>query len=435
MRWFSTHRTMIFVLGAMFGTTAVTADDWPQWRGPQRDGVWRETGIVSSFASDQLPIRWRTAVGPGYSGPTVAAGKVYLTDRLDEPEQIERVHCFDATSGKQVWSFRYPCEYRIGYKAGPRASVTIHAGRAFALGAMGHFHCFHAETGKLLWKKDFDKGLSIVMPIWGIAGAPLIVDDLVIVQIGGKDACIVALDVVSGQQRWTALPSDRASYSSPVLVQQAGKKVVVCWTGDSVSGLNPKTGDVYWRYAFAPSKMPIGVATPIMTGDQLFVTSFYDGSLMLRLLPDRLAVEKIWQRKGASELKTAALHSIISTPLFLGDHLYGVDSYGELRCLKAANGERVWEDLTATPKARWSTIHFVRNQDHIWMFNERGELIISKLSARGFQQISRARLIDPTEEQLRRRKGVCWAHPAFANRHVFARNDRELVCASLAAEP
>ncbi|MEC9002651.1 MAG: PQQ-binding-like beta-propeller repeat protein [Planctomycetota bacterium] len=424
----------LFLASCLVFQGFVQADDWPQWRGPQRDGVWRETGLMKSFSSPQLKIRWRVPVAPGYSGPTVAAGKVFLTDRVDEPEQIERVHCFDEMTGKKVWSFQYSCEYSIGYNAGPRAAVNIDSGRAYSLGAMGHLHCFVADSGKLLWKKDLDKLFSIEMPIWGIAGAPLVVDDLLIVQAGGKDACVVAFDAATGQKRWAAL-SDRASYSSLVLVKQAGKNVVVAWTGDSVSGLDPGTGKVHWRYPFAPSRMPIGVATPIISGDQLFVTSFYDGSLMLRLPTDRLAVEKVWQRKGASELKTAALHSIISTPLFLGKHIYGVDSYGELRCLEAASGERVWEDLTATPKARWSTIHFVRNQDRVWMFNERGELIIARLSADGFQEISRARLLEPTEEQLRRRNGVCWAHPAFANRHVYARNDRELVCASLAATP
>ena len=429
-----TRSVFFFLAGCLVCQGFVQADDWPQWRGPQRDSVWRETGLMKSFPSPQLKIRWRVPVAPGYSGPTVAAGKVFLTDRVDEPEQIERVHCFDEMTGRKVWSFQYSCEYSIGYKAGPRAAVTIDSGRAYALGAMGHLHCFVADSGKLLWKKDLDKLFSIEMPIWGIAGAPLVVDDLLIVQAGGKDACVVAFDAATGKKRWSAL-SDRASYSSLVLVEQAGKNVIVAWTGDSVSGLDPGTGKVHWRYPFAPSRMPIGVATPIISGDQLFVTSFYDGSLMLRLPTDRLTVEKVWQRKGASELKTAALHSIISTPLFLGKHIYGVDSYGELRCLEAASGERVWEDLTATPKARWSTIHFVRNQDRVWMFNERGELIIARLSAKGFQEISRARLLEPTEEQLRRRNGVCWAHPAFANRHVYARNDRELVCASLAATP
>jgi hypothetical protein len=156
--------------------------------------------------------------------------------------------------------------------------------------------------------------------------------------------------------------------------------------------------------------------------------------MMLRLVAERPAVEKVWHRVGANERQTDGLHSIISTPLFLGDHIYGVDSYGELRCLEAATGNRVWENLTATPKARWSTIHFILHGDRVWMLNERGELIISKLSPKGFEEISRASLLKPTTEQLPQRGGVCWSHPAFANRHVFARNDDELVCASLAAE-
>jgi outer membrane protein assembly factor BamB len=286
------------------------------------------------------------------------------------------------------------------------------------------------KTGDVLWKHDCKTEYSIVMPVWGISAAPLIYQDNVIVHIGGKKATIVAFDKASGREVWRAL-NERAQYSAPILVEQAGQPVVVCWTGDSIVGLNPATGAVHWRHELTPKKMPIGVATPVVQGDRLFVTSFYDGSLMLRLKPDALAVEQIWRRVGGSEDHTDALHSIISTPVILGDHIYGVDSYGELRCLKASDGERVWEDLTATPKNRWSTIHFVQNGDRTWMFNERGELIIAKLSPQGFQEISRAKLLKPTVQQLNRRGGVCWSHPAFAYGHVFARNDEELVCASL----
>ena len=126
-------------------TTVVSlADDWPQWRGPQRDGEWRETGIVSRFSSDQLPLRWRVPVGSGYSGPTVAKGRVYVTDRLLDPQR-ERVLCFDMETGKELWKVTYDFPYKgIGYQAGPRASVSIEDGRAYALGAMGHFHCLDA---------------------------------------------------------------------------------------------------------------------------------------------------------------------------------------------------------------------------------------------------------------------------------------------------
>ena len=340
----------------------------------------------------------------------------------------------DMETGKELWKLTYDCVYKgIGYQAGPRASVSIEDGRAYALGAMGHFHCLDAVRGTVIWKKDLNAEFSIDMPIWGIAASPLIYEDRILLHVGGEKACVVALQKSSGETLWTALPDDRASYSAPIMVKQAGVDVALFWTGDSVAGLNPIDGKVYWRFPFAPKNMPIGIATPVISQNDVFVTSFYDGSLMLRLQQDRPSATRVWQKKGRDERNTEALHSIISTPVFLGQHIYGVCSYGELRYLNARTGERLWEDLTATPKARWSTIHFVRHGKQTWMFNERGELIIGELAPSGFREISRTRLLDPTLEQLRQRKGVCWSHPAFANRHVFARNDKEMVCASLAA--
>jgi outer membrane protein assembly factor BamB len=298
---------------------------------------------------------------------------------------------------------------------------------------MGHLHCLDAERGAVIWKADLAERFDVAVPVWGISAAPLIVGDLVVLHIGGQGACVVALDKRTGAERWRAL-DDRPSYSAPILIEQAGQPLVVCWNGDSVAGLAPDSGDVYWRYPFPPTRMPIGVATPVVADDRLFVSSFYDGSLMLQLDDTRLAVEPIWQRRGPNERNTDSLHCMISTPLILGDHVYGVDSYGQLRCLEADNGDRVWEDLTATPRARWSNIHMVRNGERIWMFNERGELIIGRLSPRGFDEIDRTHVIEPTLDQLPSRDGVCWSHPAFANRHIFARNDRHIVCASLAAE-
>ena len=426
---------LIALLVVVAVSSTVSADEWPQWRGPSRDGVWKEQGLVDKFESDQLEIRWRMPIGAGYSGPTVADGRVFVTDRLVEPKQVERVHCFDWKSGIEIWSYEYDCPYsNISYQAGPRAAVTIDDGRAYSLGTMGHLHCFDAGTGTILWKRDLNDEYKIQMPIWGISSAPLIDDDLLIVQLGGSDgACLVAFDKKSGQERWRAL-EDKPSYSAPIIVQQAGRRVLVCWTGEGIVGLDPRSGQLYWRYGFPPINMVISIATPVVHRDRLFVTSFYDGSLMLKLRQDRPAVERIWQRRGLNEQNTDALQSIISTPYLEGDYIYGVDSYGELRCLDAKTGDRIWEDLTATPKARWSTIHMVRNGDKIWMFNERGELIISQLSPNGFHEISRAKLIDPTESQLPRRGGVCWAHPGYAYKHIFARNDKELVCASLEAE-
>jgi outer membrane protein assembly factor BamB len=408
------------------------ADDWPQWRGPNRDGVWHESGLVEKFADKELKIAWRQPIASGYSGPTVAAGRVFVTDRQVEPKQIERVLCFDEKSGKPLWTHAYDCAYeKVGYTAGPRASVAIDGGRAYALGSMGHLHCLDVSSGTVLWSKDCNELYKIRMPIWGISASPLVEGESVIVQIGGEGACLVAFDKKSGEEKWRAL-GDNASYSAPIMVEQAGRRVMVCWTGDSVSGLDPVTGEVLWRHPFKPAKMVINVATPVVDDGRIFLTSFYDGSMLLRLAKDHLAVESLWARSGRDEMHTDALHSIISTPYFDGEYVYGVDSYGEFRCLDAKTGDRVWESLEPTPKSRWSTIHMVRNGERMWMFNERGELLIARLSPKGYEEISRARLIAPTRVQLSMRGGVCWSHPAYANRHVFARNDEELVCASLA---
>ena len=424
--------TSLMISCLLLHASRILADEWPQWRGPNRDGVWSEPGIVDEFSHAQIKLRWRAPISSGYSGPTVADGRVYVTDRPRGPEETERVHCLDWQTGRTLWTAEYEARYeKVGYTAGPRASVTIDQQRAYVLGTMGHLNCYDAVDGSLIWKKTPGIDYQIRVPIWGISTAPLVDGDLLIVQIGASDgACIVALDKRTGEEKWRAL-HDKVSYSSPIIVPQAGRSVLICWTGQNVVGLDPASGEVFWKYPFEPNRMVINVPTPVVHKDRLFVTAFYDGSLMLRLRQDEPAVEKIWRRQGGSERDTDALHAMISTPYLNGDYIYGVDSYGELRCLEAATGDRVWEDQTATPRARWSSIHMVQRNDRVWMFNERGELIISQLSPQGFREISRAKLIEPTTDQLRQREGVCWSHPAYAYGHVFARNDRELVCADL----
>ena len=411
------------------------AEDWPQWRGPNRDGVWNEKGVVEKFAAKELKPKWRVPIGPGYSGPTVAEGLVYVMDRQTKPNQIERVLCFDEATGKSQWTHQYDCQYKgVGYEAGPRASVTIDSGKAYSLGSMGHLFCLDAKTGEEVWSKDCNAVYEIEMPIWGVTASPLIYQDLVIVHIGGRGgACVVALDKNTGKEVWKAL-DDRGQYSSPVLVKHGDAELVIVWTGDSIAGLDPGTGKVQWREIWKPRNMPIGVSTPVVDKDRVLFVSFYDGTTLLKLSDDLAAAQKLWQRVGASERNTDALQGIISTPIILGDYIYGVDSYGELRCLDLKTGERIWEDLTAVPKARWSTIHFVRNGDKVWMFNERGELMIARLSPTGYEEISRTKIISPTTAQLNQRGGVVWTHPAFANKCIFIRNDEELVCTSLARE-
>lgn len=414
-------------------STSGRCDDWPQWRGEDRNATVDDPQLVSSLPTDSVTLKWTAAVGPGYSGPTVSGGRVYLTDRQGEgTDVIERVLCFDAETGNALWQHSDPVQYSIGYQAsGPRAAVTVHDGRAIAVGGMGRLNCLDAASGEVFWTRDLNRDYDIEMPIWGITAAPLVYDDMVIQVVAGSDnACLVAFDLASGAERWRAL-DERAGYSAPIVIRQGHQDVVVCWTGESVTGLDPKTGTVHWAIEMLPRNMPIGVATPAVQGDQLFVSSFYDGSLLIELDLQQPKAKTLWRRVGQDERNTDALHAMISSPIIKGDAIYGADSYGQFRCLDLATGDRIWEDLTVVPTARWATVHIIRNGDDEIMLNDQGELLFTTLSRDGVTVHSRSKLIAPTKQQLNRRGGVVWAHPAIADGMVYARNDDQLVCASL----
>lgn len=412
-----------------FATAFCFSQDWPDWRGVNRDGTWSETGIIDKFDSNILTPEWSVPIGSGYSGPTVANGKVYLTDLLKKPSQTEGILCFDEKTGVKVWEFRYSCEYiGVGYPAGPRASVIINGGRAYSLGTMGNLVCLNAENGEVIWQKDLNEEYEIRMPTWGISATPLITGAKIILQISGSNnACVIALDKNTGKEIWRNL-EDIAAYSAPIIIGKNGKLAVVVWTENSLSGLNPDSGEIYWRIPWDVGS-GMSISTPVLYNDHIFVSCFYSGSMLVKLNSDYTSAQKVWQRCGESERKTDALHCVMNTPVIIDDYIYGVDSYGELRCLEFSTGNRIWEDLTAVKKDRWANIHFIQNGNKTWMFNEHGELIISELSPKGFNEISRAKIIEPTKEQLPR--GVTWSHPAFANKHVFVRNDNKLVCYDL----
>ncbi len=402
------------------------SQDWPDWRGRSRNAQLAEHYIIKG--ADSVPV-WSVPVGSGYSGPTVAGGKVYLTDLVEEPVQTEGVLCFDQETGRKLWEFRYECPYEgVGYPAGPRASVVYEEGKVWSLGTMGHFYCLDAESGKILWHRDLNREYNISMPIWGIAATPLIDGDKIIVQIGGSNhAAVVAFSKNSGKELWRNL-DDRASYSAPVIIEKNGTKVLVVWTEDHLAGMDPATGEIFWKFPWK-IKMGMGISTPVLCDDYLFVSAFYNGSLLVHLGNDYTTAEKVWQREGRSERETDALHCVMNTAVIDGQYIYGVDSYGELRCLELKTGNRVWEDLTAVKKDRWANIHFISAGRYTIMFNEHGELLVTELSPSGLKILSRDKIISPTRKQLPR--GVTWSHPAIAGQHIFIRNDMELVSVKL----
>ena len=424
-------------LGFLLLASLAQADDWPQWRGPQRDGVWRETGIVERFASAELKPLWTAAVGAGYTGPTVSGDRVFVMDRKTAPEQQERVLCFDRATGRPLWTHAYPCVYRdVDYALGPRAAVTVAAGRAFAYGTMGHATCLEAESGRVIWSRHLVADFNADLNTWGITAAPLMLGDLVLFQVGGKPgACLVALDVKTGAERWRALDGE-ASYSAPRVVRLGERDVILAWTARWLAALEPATGKVFWQQPYKPKNMILNVPDPVLdeTGRRVFLSAFYDGAHLFALKPNLGAPELLWQRTGASERKTDALHSIIMTPFIRGDHAYGIDSYGEMRCLNLANGDRVWEDTSLLANGRWATAHFVQHGDRTWITTEKGDIVIARLTPRGFERLSSARFLAPETTLRGRAHPIAWSHPAYAHRSLFARNDSQLVCISLAAE-
>lgn len=411
-------------------TSAVEADDWPQWGGPQRDAVWRETGIVERLPDvDVLPRVWSVPVAEGYSGPAVADGRVYITDR-QLSEKNERILCVDVESGNEIWTFEHPARYTISYPAGPRATPVIDDGCVYTIGAVGHLFCFEAATGKILWQKQFQRDFGTELPIWGMAASPLVDGDQLITLVGGADgALIVCFDKKTGEERWRSIDDPDVGYSPPMIFEFGGRRQLIIWHPSAVTSLDPDTGTVIWE---VPWEIRVGlcIPTPRQIGEQLFLTSFYNGPLMLNVTAD--AAEVAWKGTSNSEIDTDGLHSIMPTPWVDAENIFGVCSYGQLRCLETRTGQRRWETREATGEGRWWNAFLIRHEDRFFIHNEQGDLIIARLSADGYEEVNRSQLVEPTRKVQRRM--TIWSHPAFAERSVFARNDRELVRVDLSAE-
>ncbi len=442
-------KTSLALVFVALTIASVQADDWPQWLGPQRDSVWRETGILEKFPAEGAKIRWRTPIGSGYAGPAVADGRVYVLDRkLAEDTKnpsnpfdrakipgVERILCLDEKDGHILWKKEYDAPYTVSYAAGPRTTPAISGGKVYTLGAEGNLFCCDAATGQEVWSHDLKQEYGVKTPTWGFAGHPLIDGQKLICLVGGEGSVAVAFDKDTGKELWKALSAQEPGYAPPMIYEAGGKRQLIIWDPKALNSLDPETGEVYWS---EPGKANAGmtIASPRKLGDLLFVTSFYNGSVMMRLDSARPAATKVWQSKKASEKDTDALHCTMSTPFLEGGYIYGVCSYGQLRCLQAETGDRVWETFDATTGSagpvRWANVFLVKNGDRFFLFNEKGDLIIARLAPDGYHEISRAHLIDPLNNDPQR--AVVWSHPAFANRSVYARNDAEIVCASLAAE-
>ena len=434
------QRILFFGTLAILTTSLASAEDWPEWRGRGRTGVWIEAGILDTFPANGLKVNWRTPIRSGYSGPAVAAGRVFVTDfaRQQRNRGTERILCLDERTGKILWTREWEADY-IGlmdtYATGPRATPTVDQERVYVLGSKGKLLCLEVRTGSLLWEKDYQKDYQTEVPVWGMTAAPLVEGDLLICLVGGQSSAkVVAFNKHTGKEVWRALSSDsEPGYSPPFALTSGGRRQIIVWHPQAVSSLEVTTGKELWEIPFKVDTA-LSVATPVLSGRHLLVSSFYNGSMLLKLDELKPNADMIWRGKSKSEIDTDGLHSLISTPVIVGESVYGVCSYGQFRCLDLRTGTRVWETLEVTKeKARWASGFLVKNGERFFINNDRGELIIAKLSPDRYHEIARTSLIKPTTRVGNRRElGVVnWTHPAYANRQIFTRNDQEIISASL----
>jgi len=444
MRRFNT-----FLLAFLVAATSIhlRAQDWPEWRGKGRLGVWNETGIVEKFPPGGPPVSWRTPVNSGYAGPAVANGRVFVTDsrRIKANQAIERAIALDENTGKVLWTKEWQADYsgmQLVYAIGPRATPTVDGDRVYVLGASGNLMALDVKTGNVIWQKDYLADFNASIPSWGIAGAPLVDGDRLICLVGGEpNGKVIALNKITGVEVWRSLSSDtEPGYNQPIIIEAGGARQLILFHPDGFSALDPNTGKVYWEVEHRV-QMGIVVATPVQSGSYLFFTSQYGGARMLKVDADKPGASVLWsglgeQDPGMTHDTPNTINSVISTPVIQGDYVYGIDNDGQLRCLEAATGKELWRtDALLKEHAMYGTAFFVRNADRFFINNDRGELVIARLSPKGFEEIDRAKLIEPTNPYVRRRQlpNVMWSHAAYANKHIIVRNDQEIVRFSLAS--
>ncbi len=432
------------------------ADDWPQWRGRDREGVWREEGIVNSFPAAPLPVRWKVPLGYGYSGPAVVGDRVYVTDRIVDdaaPKDVktqwnhrdktigrERVVCLDEATGKIIWKHAYDTDYSLAYGSGPRATPTVHEGKVYALGAMGDLFCLDAAKGTVIWQKNFVRDYGADVPTYGFASAPLVDGDRLIAMVGGKGQAVVAFDRNTGRELWKSDNASEPGYCAPMIRTLGGTRQLIAWHADAISGLDPVTGKVLWTH---PHHLMAGMAisSPAIEGQRMVICSQYEGTLMFEFTAGNAQPKLLWKAFAGTvpekQWKTKGFNTTLSTVLLMKNHVYGVSLYGETCCLDGDTGNRLWTTLQPTsggtvPKDRWSTLFMVPHGGNVFIFSEKGDLIATRLKPTGYEEIGRTHIIDPDMPSGSGRL-VVWSHPAFAHRSIYARNDREMVCVSLSA--
>ena len=383
---------------------------------------------------------WRHPVAGGYSGPAVSEGLVVVTDyqtndnvKVDNFARnkftgTERILCLDEATGTEKWRHEYPVQYTISYPAGPRCTPIIDDGYVYTLGAEGHLCCLRSGDGEVVWSKDFQKEFKTKVPLWGYAAHPLLDGDKLICIVGGTDTHAVAFNKKTGQPIWSAITSPQQGYSPPTLIEVNGKRQLILARPDGISGLDPESGEVFWTAPYEATNGSL-IMSPIYFDDHLYVAGYSNKNLLLRFTGNAPGFEIVWK-----DLRKKAMSPVNVQPFLEGNLLFGMDQKGTFIAMDILSGERLWE--TAWPLGKRAkqtgTAFIVRHQDRYWLFTEQGDLVIAEFTKSGHQELARTPLLKATNTAFGR--DVVWSAPAFANKHIYVRNDEECICVDLSKQ-
>jgi outer membrane protein assembly factor BamB len=375
---------------------------WPDYRGPNRDGIYNETAISTAWPSKGLPELWRQKIGGGYASMVVAQGLVFT---IEQRRDQEVVAAYDLRTGLQHWEHGWPGHFQESMGGpGPRATPTWSGGVLYALGALGELRALNAKTGAMRWRRNILEDADVGNLPWGMSGAPLFVDGKIIVFPGGRnDKSVIAYNAADGAVLWTS-QSDKGGYASPQLATLGGRRQVLYFSGTRVMGLDPEDGSLLWEHPWY-SNNDINAAQPIQVDDDLlWVSSSYGhGSELLKLVPqgDRFGVEVVWATNTMrNKFNSAVLHD---------GYIYGLDE-SIMACIDVMTGERQWKG------GRYGFGQLLLAGDHIVVLTESGEVVLVKATPQGHEEVAMFQAL----------QGKTWNVPAIADGILLVRNQTEM---------
>ena len=390
------------------------AEDWPRWRGPRLDGISRETGLLKEWPKEGPRQLWKAPLSGGFSSVAVVGGRVF-TQTKEKGQEV--VACLDAATGKDVWRYRYDCDYAAhktftgggmpASRTGPRATPAVDGGRVYAVGATGVLLCLEAKTGRKVWQQDLLKLAGSDCPRHGYCGSPLVVGDRVYVEPGGpKGKSVAALNKKDGSVVWQAL-DDPIGQSSPIWAEAGGAGQVIFFTGAGAVGVSPADGHALWRFPWKTSPL-IHIATPLYADGHVFISSNYGTGGAVFRPKDKGDPETVWNKR--------TMQNHLSTSVLYEGHLYGV-SEGRLRCLDFRTGEARWN------KPGLGRGWVIVADGQLIALGDHGELFLAKATPKKYIEVSRCTVLD--------RDKLTWSAPVVSGGRLFIRNEDALVALDL----